>query len=120
MWRRWTPRTSRNADALREQVDEAGFDRQTATRIGDPVLTPADPSEHGALPHSVGRAARQFFRSSKGRRAARSIARDGYQAVFTEVKGLTGISTRVAIGPMIERDDATRLERELKSVMEWM
>jgi cell division septation protein DedD len=33
---------------------------------------------------------------------------------MTEVKGLTGVSTRVAIGPMVNREDAAKLERELE------
>ena len=103
-----------NADALREQVDDAGFDRSTATRIGDPVLTPADPSEHGALPTAWGVQLGSFSDRAKAVALRDQLRADGYQSVLTDVKGLTGISTRVAIGPMIERDDATRLERELE------
>ncbi len=34
--------------------------------------------------------------------------------MLTDVKGITGVSTRVAVGPMIDRADADRLERELE------
>ena len=39
---------------------------------------------------------------------------DGYQSIMTDVKGVTGVSTRVAIGPMVNREDAAKLERELE------
>lgn len=103
-----------NADALREQIDDAGFDRSTATRIGDPVLAPADAGEHGALPTAWGVQLGSFSDRTKAVALRDQLRADGYQSVLTDVKGLTGVSTRVAIGPMIERDDATRLERELE------
>jgi DedD protein len=103
-----------NADALREQIDAEGFDRENATRIGDPVLAPADPTEHGGLPTAWGVQLGSFSDHSKAIALRDQLRADGYQSVLTEVKGLTGVSTRVAVGPMIERNDATQLERELE------
>ena len=103
-----------NADALRAQIDDAGFDRSTATRIGDPVLAPADRGEQGALPTAWGVQLGSFSDRAKAVALRDQLRADGYQSVLTDVKGLTGVSTRVAVGPMIERDDATRLERELE------
>jgi cell division septation protein DedD len=78
------------------------------------VLAPADPTEHGGLPTAWGVQLGSFSDHSKAVALRDQLRADGYQSVLTEVKGLTGVSTRVAVGPMIERNDATQLERELE------
>jgi DedD protein len=108
------PANLANADALRKRVDEDGFDRSTATRVGDPVITPADNRQTGTLAPAWGVQLGSFTDRSKAVALRDQLRKDGYQSVLTEVKGLTGVSTRVAIGPMINRDDATRLEHELE------
>jgi DedD protein len=108
------PANLANADALRKRVDEEGFDRSTATRVGDPVITPADNRQNGALAPAWGVQLGSFADRAKAVALRDQLRKDGYQSVLTDVKGLTGVSTRVAIGPMINREDATRLEHELE------
>lgn len=102
------------ADALRQRVDEEGFDRGTATRLGDPVLAPSDRPAAGALPQTWGIQVASFSDKANAVALRDQLRNDGYQAVLSEVKGITGTSTRVAIGPMVERTDAVKLGRELQ------
>ncbi|HTO57488.1 MAG TPA: SPOR domain-containing protein [Pseudomonadales bacterium] len=108
------PANLANADALRKRIDDDGFDRSTSTRVGDPVITPADSRPSGPLAPAWGVQLGSFADHAKAVALRDQLRKDGYQSVLTEVKGLTGVSTRVAVGPMINRDDATRLERELE------
>jgi DedD protein len=108
------PANLANADALRNRIDEDGFDRSTATRVGDPVIAPADNRQNGPLAPAWGVQLGSFTDHSKAVALRDQLRKDGYQSVLTDVKGLTGVSTRVAIGPMINRDDATKLEHELE------
>jgi DedD protein len=108
------PANLANADALRKRIDSEGFDRSTATRVGDPVLAPADRRQSGALPPAWGVQLGSFTDRAKAVALRDQLRADGYQSVLTDVKGLTGVSTRVAIGPMVDRDDAAKLERELE------
>ena len=102
------------AEALRQRVDEDGFDRSSATRLGDPVLAPSDRPVAGALPQTWGIQVASFSDKTKAIALRDQLRNDGYQAVLSEVKGLTGTATRVAIGPMVERADAVKLSRELQ------
>jgi DedD protein len=108
------PANLANADALRKRIDSDGFDRSTATRVGDPVLSPSDRRQSGALPPAWGVQMGSFTDRAKAVALRDRLRADGYQSVLTDVKGLTGVSTRVAIGPMVDRDDAAKLERELE------
>lgn len=103
-----------NADALRERIDNEGFDRATSTRVGDPTLAPADRRQSATLPSAWGVQLGSFADHGKAVALRDQLRADGYQSVMTEVKGLTGVSTRVAIGPMVNREDAAKLERELE------
>jgi DedD protein len=103
-----------SADALRQRVDADGFERANSTRLGDPVLEPADRPANGVLPQAWGIQLASFSDRSKAVAFRDQLRGDGYQTVLSDVKGLTGTATRVAIGPMVDRDDAVRLERELE------
>jgi len=102
------------ADALRQRVDEDGFERNSATRLGDPVLAPSDRPATGALPQTWGIQVASFADKANAVALRDQLRGDGYQAVLSEVKGLTGTATRVAIGPMVDRTDAVKLGRELQ------
>jgi DedD protein len=108
------PANLANADALRKRIDEDGYDRSTATRVGDPVITPADNRQNSPMAQAWGVQLGSFADRAKAVALRDQLRKDGYQSVLTEVKGVTGVSTRVAIGPMINREDATRLEAELE------
>ncbi len=103
-----------NADALRERIDSEGFETSTSTRVGDPALAPADRRRSATLPSAWGVQLGSFSDHAKAVALRDQLRADGYQSVMTDVKGLTGVSTRVAVGPMVNRDDATKLERELE------
>jgi SPOR domain len=103
-----------DADRLRKRVDSDGFDSTNSTRLGDPVLGAADRSANGLLPQSWGIQLASFSDRSKAIALRDQLRGDGYQTVLSDVKGLTGTATRVAIGPIVDRDDAVRLERELE------
>lgn len=102
------------ADALRQRVDDDGFERSTATRLGDPVLAPSDRPAAGVLPQAWGIQVASFSDRANAVALRDQLRGDGYQAVLSDVKGLTGTATRVAIGPLVDRGDAVRLERELE------
>lgn len=99
-------------DALKAEIDPEGYRRETATRIGDPVLT----EEAAAPPAPTDAWAVQMgsFSSRDNAVALRDRLRgDGYDALLSNVKASATKLTRVAVGPMIERDTAVRLRQEL-------
>jgi DedD protein len=102
------------ADALRQRVDEDGFDHNNATRLGDPVLAPADRPATGPLPQSWGIQVASFSDRANAVALRDQLRSNGYQAVLSEAKGITGTATRVAVGPMVDRADAVRLGHELQ------
>ncbi len=108
------PRDLAAAVSLRQQLDDAAFDRTTSTRLGDPVLAPADGSSDRSLPQSWAIQVASFADRSNAVALRDQLRTDGYQAVLSDVKGLTGTATRVAIGPYIDRADATKVEHELE------
>ncbi len=108
------PANLANADALRKRIDSEGFDHSTSTRVGDPVVAQPDRRLSPTLPPAWGVQLGSFTDRAKAVALRDQLRGDGYQSVLTDVKGLTGVSTRVAIGPMVDRDDATKLERELE------
>ncbi len=108
------PANLANADALRKRIDAEGFDKSTATRVGDPVLTTPRQREPETLPPAWGVQLASFTDRAKAVALRDRLRTDGYQSVLTDAKGLTGVSTRVAVGPMVDRDDASKLQRELE------
>jgi DedD protein len=101
------------AQALRDRIDEEGFDQSSAAKVGDPVLVPADRTQK-ATANAWGVQLGSFSDRAKAVALRDRLRGDGYPSLLTEVKGLTGVATRVAVGPLIDRDDATRLEREIE------
>ncbi len=103
-----------NAEALRKRIDSEGFDKSTATRVGDPVLSAPDQHKSEALPPAWGVQLGSFTEHAKAVALRDRLRNDGYQSVLTDVKGLTGVSTRVSVGPMVDRDEASKLQAELE------
>ena len=98
------------ARALRDSVDEDGFSKDTSTRVGEPVLS--DPDE--VTPAEAG-AAWAVQLASFGDRANAVALRDrlredGYAALLSETKQGGERITRVAVGPMLDRAEAERLQ----------
>lgn len=99
-------------DELRTEIDAEGYRRETGTRMGDPVLT----EEDGAPPAPAEAWAVQLGSFSERDRAEAlrdRLREDGYDAVLSSVKYNAEKLTRVAVGPMLERDAAERLRKEL-------
>ncbi len=113
------------AEALRQAVDEDGYLSETGTRIGDPVLT-REPVRATALSDDDAASSIEVdldgswavqlasFSDRANAVALRDRLRaDGYQAVLSDARQGSVSSTRVAIGPIISRDDAINLQHEL-------
>ena len=107
---------------LKEAIDEDGYATDTGTRIGEPVLLPADeakgkaedkpdPARPDDAKWAVQVASFSQVENATGQRD--SLLADGYAAFLSNVKREGEITTRVAVGPLINRDDADRLKAEL-------
>ena len=96
---------------LEAEIDVDGFDIETGTRIGEVGLLPDDGDGSGDLKWAVQVASFERRENANARRAA--LLADGYEAFLSEAKRDGRITTRVAIGPLIDRDDAVRLRSEL-------
>ena len=97
---------------LEAEIDADGFDRRTGTRIGQARLLP-DGDAVGDLRWAVQVASFERHENAVSRRDA--LLADGYEAFLSEAKRDGRITTRVAIGPLIEREDALTLKAELDS-----
>ena len=102
-------------DEMLAETDEEGYKRETGVRIGEPVLVEEDepiemPADAWAV--QVG----SFAEHARAVALRDRLRSDGYDALFSSVKEATEEPdklTRVAVGPMIDRDDADRLKSEL-------
>ena len=97
---------------LEAEIDADGFDRRTGTRIGEARLLP-DGEAAGDLKWAVQVASFERRENAVARRDG--LLADGYAAFLSEAKRDGRITTRVAIGPLVEREDALRLKSELDS-----
>lgn len=97
---------------LHAEIDPDGFDRRTGTRVGEARLLPDDETA-GDLKWAVQVASFERRENALARRDA--LLADGYEAFLSDAKRGGRITTRVAIGPLIEHDDALRLKAELDS-----
>ena len=101
--------------AAREQlesvVDEDGYATDTGTRIGDPVLLENDDDTAADRRWAVQVAS--FSQDENADRLIERLRGDGYAAFVSHVKQGGERATRVAVGPVIESEAATRLKAEL-------
>ncbi len=109
------PEVIESTDQLRDRVDADARQADSDTRTADPILREAPA---GDAPRSVNVPAwgvqLASFSERQNAEALRDRLRtDGYQAVLSEAGQGSGRSTRVAIGPIMDRDDAIRLQQEL-------
>ena len=108
---------------LRETIDEDGYAVATGTRIGEPVLASADqrdgsdeaPTPDPANPDDSKWAVQvaSFSQAENATAQRDNLLGDGYAAFLSSVKRQEEIVTRVAVGPLINRDDAEALRHEL-------
>ena len=108
------------AGRLADAVDADGFAAETGVRLGEPVLLPEAPAQQGAAPAEatlkpVWAVQVGSFAEAGNAEALRGRLRtDGYAALMSTVRSGGGESTRVAVGPIISREDAAALEQELE------
>jgi DedD protein len=100
------------AEELRESVDDEGFDRASGVRIGEPALRPEGSTSKAPIESWAVQVA-SFSEHANAEKFRDRLRSDGYAAFLAETKRGTGRSTRVAVGPLIERDAAGRLRDEL-------
>lgn len=95
---------------LELEIDADGFDRRTGTRIGDARLL-TDSEASGDLKWAVQVASFERRENAVARRDA--LLRDGYEAFLSDAKRNGRTTTRVAVGPLVDHEDAIRLRAEL-------
>lgn len=101
---------------LKEEVDEDGFARDTGTRIGEPALLPEpEPAAANELQDDLKWAVQvgAFANPDNAKARRDQLLADGYAAFLSNAKRQGEVSTRVGVGPFVNRDDAQRLKTEL-------
>ena len=129
-------------EQLRTQVDEDGFLTDSGTRFGEPVLTSAETAPEEAPPEqpnveeeSGGKApaVRHAQAANRGATPAWAVQvasfaeagnaedfrarlrKDGYEAFISTAKADERVMSRVAVGPLLDRERAKSLQRELSA-----
>jgi len=98
-------------EQLESAVDDDGYATDTGTRIGDTVLLDDDDDNAADLKWAVQVAS--FSQDENADRLIERLRGDGYAAFVSRVKQAGERATRVAVGPVIERESASRLKAEL-------
>ena len=96
-------------DLLETLVDEDGFVRDSGTKLGEPVLLAEN--ESADLTWALQLAS--FSEPDRAQDLRNRLRSDGYNAFMSRHKSGEQISTRVAVGPFVERSHAADLKREL-------
>ena len=104
------PELISRGETLRAQVDDEGFQAQTDTRIGEPVL-----SEVSAATEVWAVQVASFADVENARGFRDRLRGEGYEAFLSTVKTGTDVRTRVAVGPLLDRQQAASLQTELSS-----
>ncbi len=96
---------------LRAAIGEDGYARDTGTRLGEPVLLAEQ--DDAAADRKWAVQVASFAQPENATALRDRLLGDGYAAFLSNVKRDGEAATRVAVGPLINRDDAARLEAEL-------
>jgi DedD protein len=95
---------------LREQVDEQGFLTDSGTRFGEPVLSHTDArSEAWAVQVA------SFARAVNAEEFRARLRKDGYEAFISTARTDDQVLSRVAVGPLLDRQRAETLRGELSA-----
>ncbi len=97
-------------DELRAAVDEDGFQTDSDTRFGEPVLLP--PTEEADV-WAVQVAS--FGEPENARDFRTRLRQDGYEAFISTAKSDGSVRNRVAVGPLLNRQQAQTLLSELSA-----
>ncbi|XOV81848.1 MAG: SPOR domain-containing protein [bacterium] len=98
-------------EALRDEVDEEGFDTSTQTRFGEPVLAQANEQTR------VWAVQAASFASKDNALAFQQTLRDaGYEAFTSTVRGNSSGEelVRVAVGPLLNVDEAQTIQGQIE------
>jgi DedD protein len=97
-------------EVLRSQTDDDGFLQDSGTRLGEPVLTRADArTEVWAVQVA------SFSDAANAEAFRERLRGDGYEAFISTARDGGRVLSRVAVGPLIERERAERLRQELST-----
>jgi len=97
-------------EALSNAIDAEGFDADTGTRLGEPILSDAEATTAAWAVQVASFADVENARVFRAR-----LREDGYEAFLSTLRSGDELRTRVAVGPLLSRDEATRLQTELSS-----
>ena len=100
-------------EALREGVDDDGFDVTTKTRFGEPVLSEPEVST-SAWAIQVA----SFSEQGNARSFRSDLRSQGYEAFISTTNSGSEIRHRVAVGPLLNESDAMALRTELAELLE--
>ncbi len=99
-------------EALREEVDDAGFDNSNETRFGEPILGQVtDETRVWAVQAAS-------FASKDNALAFQQSLRDaGYEAFTSTLRGTRNGEelVRVAVGPLLNADEAKSIQTQIES-----
>ena len=102
---------------LKSAIDEDGYATDTGTRIGEPALFPEsdDGVDDEDVPEDLKWAVQvaSFTQSENATALRDTLLAAGYAAFLSNAKRDGEVATRVAVGPLINRDDAAQLKTEL-------
>ena len=97
-------------DELRKQVDDDGFHRETGTRFGEPVLEPlAQDTSVWAVQVA------SFAEPDNAQEFRTQLREDGYEAFISTARANGSVRSRVAVGPLLNRQQAQSLQGELSA-----
>lgn len=108
------------AGRLVDAVDAEGFATDTGVRLGEPVLLPESAQQPSsslapdALEPAWAVQVGAFAEPANAEALRERLRADGYAALMSTIRTGTGTSTRVAVGPIISREDSAALARELE------
>jgi DedD protein len=97
-------------EALRDQIDDDGFDKDTGTQMGEPVLSEVGPETRA---WAVQVASFADVENAKLLRA--QLQEDGYEAFLSTIRTGDAVLTRVAVGPLQSRAEAATLQAQLST-----
>ncbi len=99
--------------ALAAEVDEDGFEAQTQTRFGEPVLS-APESDTSVWAVQAG----SFAQEDNARQFRQALREAGYEAFISARKDAGRVIYRVAVGPLLVRTDADDMAAAIASAFD--
>ena len=111
---------SEAAGRLVDSVDADGFATDTGVRLGEPVLLPEEPAQQEAasaettLEPAWAVQVGAFTEPANAEALRERLRAKGYAALMSTIRSGSGESIRVAVGPIISREDAAAVEQELE------